>query len=304
MRPVHPRQQGALLGRGRRRGGRDQRGDRRGGARPDRGRVRGAAGASSRVEEALAPDAPAIHDNGLEGNLVVRPGAGQARRRRARLRRGRPRHRGHLRDGPPDAGLHGAQRLRLPMGRRRQADRLDLDADAVHGARHPGRGARRCRSPRCACWSTTWAAASAPSRTCSRPSSCARCWRSETRRPVRMEYTRKETFLGGRSRHPGKVWLKQGFKKDGTITARQARVVFNSGAYGSHGARRDRGRHLRADLALPLRERASRRPLRLHQHARSPAPSAATAWCRPTTRSTSRWTRRPRSSAWTRPSSS
>jgi xanthine dehydrogenase molybdenum-binding subunit len=57
----------------------------------------------------------------------------------------------------------------------------------------------------------------------------------ETRRPVRLEYTRKETFLGGRSRHPCKLWLKQGFKKDGTITARQARAVFNSGAYGSHG---------------------------------------------------------------------
>ena len=56
----------------------------------------------------------------------------------------------------------------------------------------------------------------------------------KTGRPVRMEFTRKETFLGGRSRHPGKVWLKQGFKKDGTITARQARVTFNSGAYGSH----------------------------------------------------------------------
>ena len=57
----------------------------------------------------------------------------------------------------------------------------------------------------------------------------------QTRRPVRMEYTREETFLGGRTRHPAKVWLKQGFRKDGTITARQARVVFNSGAYGSHG---------------------------------------------------------------------
>ena len=57
----------------------------------------------------------------------------------------------------------------------------------------------------------------------------------QTRRPVRMEFTRKETFLGGRSRHPCKIWLKQGFKKDGTITARQARAVYNSGAYGSHG---------------------------------------------------------------------
>lgn len=57
----------------------------------------------------------------------------------------------------------------------------------------------------------------------------------QTRRPVRMEFTREETFLGGRTRHPAKIWLKQGFKRDGTLTARQARVVFNSGAYGSHG---------------------------------------------------------------------
>jgi xanthine dehydrogenase molybdenum-binding subunit len=57
----------------------------------------------------------------------------------------------------------------------------------------------------------------------------------ETRRPVRLEFTRGETFLGGRSRHPCKVWLKQGFRKDGTVTARHARLVYNSGAYGSHG---------------------------------------------------------------------
>ena len=56
-----------------------------------------------------------------------------------------------------------------------------------------------------------------------------------TRRPVMMEFTRKETFLGGRSRHPAKIWLKQGFKRDGTLTARQAKLIFNSGAYGSHG---------------------------------------------------------------------
>ena len=57
----------------------------------------------------------------------------------------------------------------------------------------------------------------------------------QARRPVMMEFTRKETFLGGRSRHPVRVWLKQGFKRDGTITARQAELVYNSGAYGSHG---------------------------------------------------------------------
>ncbi|MDE2455282.1 MAG: xanthine dehydrogenase family protein molybdopterin-binding subunit [Burkholderiales bacterium] len=57
----------------------------------------------------------------------------------------------------------------------------------------------------------------------------------QTRRPVRFEYTREETFTAGRSRHPVKIWLKQGFRKDGSITARQARIVFTSGAYGSHG---------------------------------------------------------------------
>jgi xanthine dehydrogenase molybdenum-binding subunit len=57
----------------------------------------------------------------------------------------------------------------------------------------------------------------------------------QTRKPVRQELTRKETFLGGRSRHPVKMWLKQGFKRDGTITAREAKLIFNSGAYGSHG---------------------------------------------------------------------
>ncbi|MFN8457274.1 MAG: molybdopterin cofactor-binding domain-containing protein [Anaerolineae bacterium] len=57
----------------------------------------------------------------------------------------------------------------------------------------------------------------------------------QTRRPVKMEYSRQETFLGGRSRHPAKIYLRQGFKKDGTLTAREVRFTTNSGAYGSHG---------------------------------------------------------------------
>ena len=56
----------------------------------------------------------------------------------------------------------------------------------------------------------------------------------ETRRPVKMEFTRRETFIAGRTRHPFRLWLKQGFRKDGTIVARDARVVYDSGAYGSH----------------------------------------------------------------------
>ena len=57
----------------------------------------------------------------------------------------------------------------------------------------------------------------------------------ETGKPVKMEYSRKESFLAGRTRHPVKVILKQGVKKDGTITAREAKFIANTGAYGSHG---------------------------------------------------------------------
>jgi len=56
-----------------------------------------------------------------------------------------------------------------------------------------------------------------------------------TGRPVKMEYTREETFVAGRSRHPVIIELKQGVKKDGMLTARQARFIANSGGYGSHG---------------------------------------------------------------------
>jgi xanthine dehydrogenase molybdenum-binding subunit len=57
----------------------------------------------------------------------------------------------------------------------------------------------------------------------------------QTGRPVKLEYTREETFVAGRSRHPVIVELKQGVKRDGALTARQARFIANSGAYGSHG---------------------------------------------------------------------
>ena len=56
-----------------------------------------------------------------------------------------------------------------------------------------------------------------------------------TGRPVKMEYTRRETFVAGKSRHPVTVQLKQGVKKDGTVTAREALYISNTGGYASHG---------------------------------------------------------------------
>ena len=55
-----------------------------------------------------------------------------------------------------------------------------------------------------------------------------------TRRPVRFEYTREEEFIASRARHPMRLHMKTGVKKDGTITANEMIVLTNTGAYGCH----------------------------------------------------------------------
>ncbi|MCX4744322.1 molybdopterin-dependent oxidoreductase [Kitasatospora sp. NBC_01287] len=54
-------------------------------------------------------------------------------------------------------------------------------------------------------------------------------------RPVKLEFTRPEQFYGATTRHPFKVTVKLGARRDGTLTAIQFRVVANTGAYGNHG---------------------------------------------------------------------
>ncbi|MCK8787128.1 molybdopterin-dependent oxidoreductase [Roseomonas sp. NAR14] len=56
-----------------------------------------------------------------------------------------------------------------------------------------------------------------------------------TGRPVRLEYTREEQFLAAPSRHPMRVTVRLGARRDGTLTAMALRVVSNTGAYGNHG---------------------------------------------------------------------
>ncbi len=53
-----------------------------------------------------------------------------------------------------------------------------------------------------------------------------------TGRPVKMVMNYAEEFIAGNPRHSALVEMKTGVKEDGTIVALQARVVFNSGAYG------------------------------------------------------------------------
>ncbi len=56
-----------------------------------------------------------------------------------------------------------------------------------------------------------------------------------TKRPVRMELTRKEEFILTRLRHPSKIWIRIGADKDGKLNAIDMRVLLNNGAYGTHG---------------------------------------------------------------------
>ncbi|MGD8822241.1 MAG: molybdopterin-dependent oxidoreductase, partial [Anaerolineales bacterium] len=55
-----------------------------------------------------------------------------------------------------------------------------------------------------------------------------------TGRPVRFEYTRAEEFMAARSRHPMRLKMKTGVKKDGTITANEMYALSDTGAYGCH----------------------------------------------------------------------
>jgi CO/xanthine dehydrogenase Mo-binding subunit/aerobic-type carbon monoxide dehydrogenase small subunit (CoxS/CutS family) len=57
----------------------------------------------------------------------------------------------------------------------------------------------------------------------------------KTRRPVKLEFTREEQFVGATTRHPMRVRIKAGARRDGRLTALEMDVVSNTGAYGNHG---------------------------------------------------------------------
>ncbi|MCH9018354.1 MAG: molybdopterin-dependent oxidoreductase [Chloroflexi bacterium] len=52
-------------------------------------------------------------------------------------------------------------------------------------------------------------------------------------RPVKMVMNYIQELMAGNPRHPAAITLKTGLKNDGRLWARQARLVFNSGAYGA-----------------------------------------------------------------------
>lgn len=64
---------------------------------------------------------------------------------------------------------------------------------------------------------------------------CASELSRRTGRPVKITCTREEVFLIHRGRHPVKMWIKTGVKRDGTLTAMHFRSFLDGGAYGSYG---------------------------------------------------------------------
>jgi CO/xanthine dehydrogenase Mo-binding subunit/aerobic-type carbon monoxide dehydrogenase small subunit (CoxS/CutS family) len=55
-----------------------------------------------------------------------------------------------------------------------------------------------------------------------------------TGRPVQLEFTREEQFIAATTRHPMRVHIKAGAKRDGTLTAIKMDVLSDTGAYGNH----------------------------------------------------------------------
>jgi len=58
----------------------------------------------------------------------------------------------------------------------------------------------------------------------------------KTGRPVRIIFTREEEFIASPTRQPVICDIKSGAKRDGTLMARQARMILDNGAYSSWGA--------------------------------------------------------------------
>jgi CO/xanthine dehydrogenase Mo-binding subunit len=52
-----------------------------------------------------------------------------------------------------------------------------------------------------------------------------------SRRPVKLVLSRMQDFEIQRSRHPARIWMKTGARRDGTILARDVRITIDGGAY-------------------------------------------------------------------------
>lgn len=61
------------------------------------------------------------------------------------------------------------------------------------------------------------------------------CLARKTGRPVRMIIPLEEELVAGLPRHPCRIYLRSGVRKDGTLVARQAKMILDTGAYAGSG---------------------------------------------------------------------
>jgi xanthine dehydrogenase D subunit len=54
-----------------------------------------------------------------------------------------------------------------------------------------------------------------------------------TRKPVKIVYSREESFYGHVHRHPSRIWMRHGATRDGTLVCVIARILLDGGAYAS-----------------------------------------------------------------------
>ena len=64
---------------------------------------------------------------------------------------------------------------------------------------------------------------------------CAALLSKKAGRPVKIVYSRDEEFIAARRKHPTRITMKTGVKKDGTILARKCTAILDGGAYCSLG---------------------------------------------------------------------
>ena len=64
---------------------------------------------------------------------------------------------------------------------------------------------------------------------------CAAFMAKKTGKPVKFTLTREEELAAGRRRHPMKIISKVGFKKDGTLMAKDLNIFLDGGAYNAMG---------------------------------------------------------------------
>ena len=88
----------------------------------------------------------------------------------------------------------------------------------------------------------------------------------KTGRPVKWEFTRSEQFTSATTRHPMKITIKLGAKKDGTLTAMQIHTVSNTGAYGNHGGEVLASSLGSCDGHVPLPQQEGHRLRGLHEY--------------------------------------